>query len=266
MQGNSKGQTWQYWGLDTPVLALCWAAACTDLLQITAITPVPYLMVFCLVWGIGIINQLTKTRKSSENQHSVFYRKHGILICILLVATSIFNLWALLAGTGASILTFVALPLFILVFSFLLPSCWFHQLQQLLRSIALAFLCSAPAFYFSFSLSLARQVSTTPLIYLGLLFFLHARTKDRLRTNAPRSQSYLLNWLLFILILLPTLTTNAAAPAYERQFTILIACAAAADMLYSYLSIRLPRKHALTWSWVPMTLPALLQVIFPFPF
>ena len=251
----------QLWGLDTPITALCWAVACAALLQITMVTEGPMLLVAAGVWCWVMGGRLAAAIKSPTAWQAAFYRSHMVLVILLLFSVGMAALWMLFFEVGRHVLDYAIIPGLILFLAQLCRGSALQQTGNLLRSIAFAMFCALPAFYFSFSLSPLHMVTTAPVWYLGMLFFLWERERETLRTQAADARTNLFNVGALIALLAAALISSVTAPMFERTLCITIAIGAGCLQGFARLTPFLPQPSALAISWFTMALPALLGIL-----
>ena len=258
---HSRWLQLQLWGLDTPITALCWAIACAALMQITMMTPGPLLLVAGGVWCMVILLRLQTAITRPESWQAEFYRGHLAVLLVLLFAVGMATAWMMFFYVGRNIFAYAFTPCVILLASRLLPDAWFRQVKLLLQAIAFAMFCAIPAFYFSFTLSPLHMLTTGPVWYLGILFYLMARERERIRTADRDSQGIIITTITLILLLAATLISSVTAPMFERTLCITIAIGAGCLQGFARLSHLLPGNLALALSWLTMALPAALGII-----
>ena len=251
----------QLWGLDTPITALCWSVAIAALLQITIITPGPMLLVAAATWCAVIFTRLGAALTSETAWQAAFYRSHMALLLVLLFSVSMATVWMLFFQVGQNVLYYVWAPVFFFCLSRLSAAGWYAQLALLFQAIAFALACCLPAYYFSFTLSPVNMLCNGPVWFLGLLFFLTARERQRLRAGNSTPLEAIVTTVTLILLLVAALISSVTAPMFERKLCITIAIGAGCLQGFSRLSTLLPPQAALALSWLAMALPALLGVI-----
>ena len=200
-KADSRWLQLQLWGLDTPITALCWAIACSALMQITMITAGPLLLVAGGVWCMVMLQRLYSAIVLQNGWQAGFYREHLPVILLLLFAVGMATLWMSFFYVGQTLFHYAILPGFLFALSRVLPRQWFAQVSLLLQAIAFAMFCCIPAFYFSFTLSPLHMLTTGPVWYLGMLFFLMARERERLRNQNYEPQEMVVTTLTLILLL-----------------------------------------------------------------
>lgn len=261
---ETANQNWlllQLWGLDTPITAICWSVAFAALMQITMITPAPLLVVAGGVWCTVMLQRIHAAVSQADSWQAAFYRGHLPVILVLLFAVGMATLWMLFFYVGKNILWYMVPPLFFNGLSMCLSGPWFRQISRLCKAIAFAMVCAMPAFYFSFMLNPLNILTTGPVWYLGILFFLMAGERERLRSGAQNSSQVVVNTLTLIMLLAFTLISGATAPMFERTLCITIAIGAGCLQGFSRLVQLLPQNTALALSWLAMALPAVLGII-----
>lgn len=251
----------QQWGLDTLITTICWSVACAALLQITMITPGPLLVVGGSVWCAVMFFRLKEAIRNPDSWQADFYRGHVALILLLLFAVGMATICMMCFFVGQNLLNYMTLPGAILLIGRALPGKWLSQVRLLIQSVAFAAACAIPAFYFSFTLKPLRMLTTGPVWYLGLLFFLMARERERLRTQATDSQGIILGTVTLILLLAATLVSSVTAPMFERTLCVTIAIGAGCLQGFCRLKTLVPTPVALALSWLSMALPAVLGII-----
>lgn len=258
---HSRWLQLQLWGLDTPITALCWSVACAALMQITMMTPGPLLLVAGGVWCMVILLRLQSAITRPESWQAEFYRGHLAVLVILLFAVGMATAWMMFFYVGRGIFTYAFTPCVILLVSRLLPDAWFRQVKLLVQAIAFAMFCAIPAFYFSFTLSPLHMLTTGPVWYLGILFYLMARERERLRSKDQEPQGIIITTITLILLLASTLIASITAPLFERTLCITIAIGAGCLQGFARLAHLLPPNVALALSWLAMALPAVLGIV-----
>lgn len=261
---TDREQTWlllQLWGLDIPATALCWAVACAALMQITMITAGPMLLVAAGTWCVVMSSRLVAALKSPAAWQASFYRSHLALLLVLLFGVGMATLWMLFFQVGRGVLLYAMAPAALLMLSRLCRAKMLGQTRELLRSLAFAMFCALPAFYFSFTLTPVHMVTTAPVWYMGLLFYLWARERATLREPHRYAESTLFNTIALIVLLASTLIASVTAPMFERTLCITIAIGTGCLQGYSRLIPLLPHPVALALSWLTMALPAILGII-----
>ncbi len=248
----------QLWGLDVPVIVLCWSVACAALLQITMITAGPMLLVTAGTWWGLMYTRLRTAWRSEKSWQAQFYREHLALIACLMTAVALAVLWTLYFHVGISLVYYLAVPLLLFAVSQFFISPGFTQLRLLLQGLALGMACATPAFYYSFSLSIVHMATTGPVWYLGILFYLLLSERNRLSSEA--SGSIVLNTLVLLALLTVTLVSSVTAPHFERTLCITIAIGAGCLQGFLRLSARTSPQKALGFSWLSLVLPALLGI------
>lgn len=251
----------QLWGMDTPITALCWAIAFAALMQITMITAGPLLLVAGGVWCMVMLQRLYAAIVQQNGWQATFYRGHLPVILVLLFAVGMATLWMSFFYVGQNIFHYALLPGFMFILSCMMQHQRLAQVRLLLQAIAFAMFCSIPAFYFSFTLSPLHMLTTGPVWYLGILFFLMARERARLRNQKSESQEMVVTTLTLILLLGATLISSVTAPMFERTLCVTIAIGAGCLQGFARISHLLPGNQALALSWLTMALPALLGII-----
>ncbi|MBQ6941328.1 MAG: hypothetical protein IJN23_02055 [Akkermansia sp.] len=260
-KADSRWLQLQLWGLDTPITALCWAIACAALMQITMITAGPLLLVAGGVWCMVMLQRLYSAIVQQNGWQAGFYREHLPVILLLLFAVGMATLWMSFFYVGQTLFHYAILPGFLFALSRALPRAWFAQVRLLLQAIAFAMFCCIPAFYFSFTLSPLHMLTTGPVWYLGMLFFLMARERERLRNQNYEPQEMVVTTLTLILLLGATLISSVTAPMFERTLCVTIAIGAGCLQGFARISHLLPGNLALALSWLTMALPAALGII-----
>lgn len=261
---DDESQRWlllQLWGLDTPLTAICWSVAIAALMQIPMITPAPMLVVAGGVWCTVMLQRLLSAIFRQDSWQADFYRGHLPVILVLLFAVGMATMWMLFFYVGQNLLSYTLLPLFLLVTGEGMAGSWFEQFGKLTKALAFAMVCAMPAFYFCFTLTPYHVLVTAPVWYLGILFFLMAGERERLRSGVRNPQSVVVNTLTLIMLLAVTLISGATAPIFERTLCITIAIGAGCLQGFSRLTQFLPRHTALALSWLAMALPAVLGII-----
>ena len=261
---TDKEKNWlllQLWGLDTPVTALCWAVACAALMQITMITAGPMLLVAAGVWCGLMLSRLVAAIKSPDAWQAAFYRRNLSIIVVLLFGVGMATLWMLFFLVGRSVLDYAIVPALFLLLARLCHHATLHQTRLLLQSLAFAMLCALPAFYFSFSLSPLHMVTTAPVWYMGLLFYLWGRERQAIREGKTDAGFAFFNVGALIVLLVSALISSVTAPMFERTLCITVAIGTGCLQGFSRFIPRLPAAVALSLSWLTMALPALLGII-----
>ncbi|MBE6416153.1 MAG: hypothetical protein E7032_06425 [Akkermansiaceae bacterium] len=259
---NEKWLQLQLWGLDTPITALCWAIACAALMQITMITAGPLLLVAGGVWCMVMLMRLKAAITRPGSWHAAFYRGHLPLILVLLVAVGLSTLWMMFFYVGRNIFTYAFFPCSIFLASrLMIDNAWFKEVKLLMQATAFAMFCAIPAFYFSFTLSPLHMLTTGPVWYLGILFYLMARERERLRTRERNAQSVIITTVTLILLLAATLVSSVTAPMFERTLCVTIAIGAGCLQGFARIANLLPGNAALALSWLAMALPAVLGIM-----
>lgn len=251
----------QLWGLDTPITAICWSVAIAALMQITMITPAPMLLVAGGVWCTVMLQKLYRAITKQDSWQAAFYRGHSPLILVLLFAVGMATLWMLFFYVGKSIISYMIPPLALLSLSGLLSGTKFRQIGTLFKAIAFAMVCAMPAFYFCFTLNPLHMLTTAPVWYLGILFFLMAEEREHLRSGIKNTQSVVVNTLTLIMLLGVTLISGVTAPMFERTLCVTIAIGAGCLQGFSRLAQLISPNLALAFSWLAMALPAVLGII-----
>ncbi len=251
----------QLWGLDTPITALCWAVACAALMQITMITAAPMLLVAAGVWCAVIVVRLRNAWASPTAWQAGFYRRNMALLLVLLLSVGMAALWILLFQVGRSILGYLPFPVCFYYTGLLCRSAHLKQLRLLLHALAFAMVCTLPAFYFSFSLSPLDIFTTGPVWYMGILFYLMARERERLRNNSQDAAEAVVNTVGLIMLLVVCLLSSVTAPMFERTLCITLAIGAGCLQGFTRISSQLSQNQALALSWLSMALPAVLGTI-----
>lgn len=260
-ENDSKWLMLQLWGLDTPITALCWAVAIAALMQITMITPGPLLLVMGGVWCMVMLQRLSDAIYRQNAWQAEFYRGHMPLILALVFAVGMATLWMSFFHVGQNIFFYAVLPALLQVCTRILPGDGLSQVRLLLQATAFAMFCAIPAFYFSFTMDALHMLTTGPVWYLGMLFYLMARERQRLRNQDNASQSVVVTTITLILLLAATLISSTTAPMFERTLCITIAIGAGCLQGFARLSHLLPANVALALSWLTMALPAVLGIV-----
>lgn len=251
----------QLWGLDTPITALSWAIAIAALMQITMITPGPLLLVAGGVWCMVMLLRLRDAAARQNAWQAAFYRGNIPLILVLLFAVGMATIWMGFFYVGKNILSYAALPAFLLGCSRILMGARLAQLRLLMQALAFAMFCAVPAFYFSFTLSPLHMLTTGPVWYLGILFYLMARERERIRNGNQESQGIIITTITLILLLAASLIASVTAPMFERTLCITIAIGAGCLQGFARVSHFLPPDVALALSWLAMATPAVLGIV-----
>lgn len=260
-KGTSKWLQLQLWGLDTPLTALCWSVACAALMQITMITPGPMLVVAGGVWCAVMLQRLLCAIRKPDSWQASFYREHLPLLLLLLFAVGMSSLWMLFFYVGRNLLSYAALPLGLLGVSLAFSGARLGQFRLLFKAIAFAMACAVPAFYFCFTLNPLNLLTTGPVWYLGILFYLMARERGNLRSGSRDPQSTVVSTLTLLMLLTATLISSVTAPMFERTLCITIAIGAGCLQGFSRLVLLMPAHLGLALSWLSMALPAVLGII-----
>lgn len=261
---TEKEQAWlllQLWGLDTPATALCWAVACAALMQITMITAGPMLLVAAGVWCGLMSCRLVAAIRSPEAWQAAFYRSHLAMLVVLLFSVGMATLWMLFFQVGRSVLDYAIIPTGFLLLARLCRAAALQQTRLLLQSLAFAMFCALPAFYFSFTLTPLHMVTTAPVWYMGLLFYLWARERQAIREGRSDAAPAFFNVAALIVLLISALIASVTAPMFERTLCITVAIGTGCLQGFSRMVPRLPAAVALSLSWLTMALPALLGII-----
>lgn len=259
---NEKWLQLQLWGLDTPITALCWAVAYAALMQITMITAGPLLLVAGGVWCMVMLMRLQTAITRSDSWHADFYRGHLPLILIMLVAVGMATLWMMFFYVGRNIFTYALFPCSMFLASRLMTSnAWFKEVKLLMQATSFAMFCAIPAFYFSFTLNPFHMLTIGPVWYLGILFYLMARERERIRSGERNAQSVIVTTLTLTLLLAVTLISSVTAPMFERTLCITIAVGAGCLQGFARMTNLLPGNVALALSWLAMALPAVLGIM-----
>ena len=251
----------QLWGLDTPITTLCWAVACAALLQITMVTEGPMLLVAAGAWCWVMGGRLVAAISSADAWQASFYRSHMVLMIVLIFCVAMATLWMLFFEVGRHVLNYALIPGFLLALAQVCSGNVLRQTGVLLRNIAYAMFCALPAFYFSFTLSPLHMLTTAPVWYMGMLFFLWEREREILRTPITDARASLFNTGALVALLAATLIASVTAPMFERTLCITVAIGAGCLQAFARLTPYLPRPVALAISWLTMALPALLGII-----
>ena len=251
----------QLWGLDTPITTLCWAVACAALLQITMVTEGPMLLVAAGAWCWVMGGRLVAAIRSADAWQASFYRSHMVLMIVLIFCVAMATLWMLFFEVGRHVLNYTLIPGFLLALAQVCSGNALRQTGVLLRNIAYAMFCALPAFYFSFTLSPLHMLTTAPVWYMGMLFFLWEREREMLRNQHTDARASLFNTGALVALLAATLIASVTAPMFERTLCITVAIGAGCLQAFACLSPHLPRPLALAISWLTMALPALLGII-----
>ena len=251
----------QLWGLDTPITTLCWAVACAAILQITMVTEGPMLLVAAGAWCWVMGGRLVAAIRSADAWQASFYRSHMVLMIVLIFCVAMATLWMLFFEVGRHVLNYTLIPGFLLALAQVCSGNVLRQTGVLLRNIAYAMFCALPAFYFSFTLSPLHMLTTAPVWYVGILFFLWEREREILRTPITDARASLFNTGALVALLAATLIASVTAPMFERTLCITVAIGAGCLQAFARLTPHLPRPLALAISWLTMALPALLGII-----
>ena len=264
LNGTGREQTWlllQLWGLDIPAIALCWAVACAALMQITMITAGPMLLVAAGVWCVVMGSRLVAAIKSPEAWQAAFYRSHMALLVVLLAGVGMATLWMLFFQVGRSVLNYAFFPTTLLALAQLCRASVLRQTKMLLQSVSFAMFCALPAFYFSFTQGPLHMVTTAPMWYLGLLFYLWARERADLQEAPADAPHSVFNVVALIALLISALIASVTTPMFERTLCITVAIGAGCLQGFSRLIPRMPAAVDLSLSWLTMALPAMLGII-----
>jgi len=251
------------WGLDLPLVALSWAYAYTELMDLAMLTNGPLMLLIVAVWIYCISSRLMTSFRLPGNLYQKFYQKNTVLIIFLVICASLSAIWMLFFYVSMYLLHFFAWSIFFLILSELPSLRSFLYTRYLLRGIAFAMSCAAPAFFFSILLHPIAMLSNAPIVYLGVLIFLfllerHLWTeKDR---NLRNRYSLIVTIGLVILFLV-CLTASHSMPYVERSFcfTLLMACAFLEfiDRMKRYWS----RDLLVAVGWPLMGLPPLIGIL-----
>lgn len=251
----------QLWGLDTPITALCWSVACAALMQITMITAGPLLLVSVSVWFAVIFFRLSDALKNGQAWQGDFYRSNLAPLVLLLFGVGMATVWMLFFRVGRNVLDYAWLPLLLLLAGRALRRIRLQSVGLLMQSTAFAMFCALPSFYFSFSLSPLHMLTTGPVWYLGILFFLTARERERLRAGRAASQEAVVSTITLLMLLTATLISSVTSPMFERTLCVTVAIGSGCLQGFSRISHLLPHHVALALSWLTMALPAALGII-----
>ena len=251
----------QLWGLDTPITTLCWAVACAALMQITMVTEGPKLLVAAGAWCWVMSGRLVAAIKSADAWQAAFYRSHMVLMIVLIFCVGMAALWMLFFEVGRHVLDYALIPGLLLILAQMCRGNVFHQTGVLLQNIAYAMFCALPAFYYSFSLSPLHLLTTAPVWYVGMLFFLWEREREILRNPITDARASLFNTGALVALLAASLISSVTAPMFERTLCITVAIGAGCLQALARLTPHLPKPLALAISWLTMALPALLGII-----
>lgn len=258
---NNRWLLLQLWGLDTPITAICWAVACAALLQITMMTAGPLLLVASGVWCVSMWVRISDALKSDDAWQAPFYRSNLALLSVLLLATGLATTYMLFFYVGRAVLDYCFLPAGLFLGSRLCSHPSLQAFRQLLQALGFAMVCAMPAFYFSFTLTPLHMLVTGPVWYLGLLFYLTARERRRLKTGESHAHDAVLNTITLLLLLTISLLSSMTAPMFERTLCVTIAIGAGCLQGFCRLNHLVSPQRALALSWLTMALPAVLGII-----
>ena len=250
----------QLWGLDIPIVVLCWSIACAALLQITMITAGPMLLVTAGVWLGLMYSRLRSARNQEIAWQTRFYREHLAIIASLMLAVALAVAWVLCFHVGISLVSYLVLPMLLFFLSQFFSAARYTQIRLLLQGLALGTACATPAFYYSFTLSLIHMATTGPVWYLGILFYLLLGERHRLATGQAGTGGVVVNTLILLALLTVSLVSSATAPPFERTLCITISIGAGCLQGFLRMSAHTSTQNALRFSWLSLALPALLGI------
>ena len=219
------------------------------------------LLVAASAWMLTLVSRLYAGLRRADAWQADFYRSHLAAIIFLLIAVALATLWMLFFCVGVGLLDYAIVPAFMLLCSALMQFPFLKQARMLLRSIVFAMFCAIPAFYFSFTLTPWRILNTSAVWYLGLLFYVVAVERERLKQGQADSRESFFSAFVLLAILAFTLLSGAKAPSFERTLCITIAIGAGCLQGYTRLRRTLRTDTAMAFSWAPLAVAALLGII-----
>lgn len=250
------------WGLDLPLVALSWGYAYTELMDLSMLTDGPLMLLMVAVWMYSISSRLITSFKSPTNLYKEFYRKNMVLICFLVLCAALASTWMLFFYLSMYLLEFYAWAIILLVISGLPAIRHFVYAKYLLRGMAFAMGCAAPAFFFTILLHPVGMLTNAPILYLGILIFLfllerHSWTVEDI---TKRDRFSLVVTMGLVILFLVCITASHSMPYIERSFsfTLLIACAFLEfiDRMRKYWRTEV----LIALSWPLMGLPPLIGI------
>ncbi len=232
-------------GVDIALLTLCWAHAFACMLEINMYREEPLILLIGSAWLFTMLTRMFNAVKLSKTEGANFYTERIALLTILCLAVGLALLWLLLFAVSTVLLHYVAPFAIYLIFSRLpfIKGAW----RLLLRSVAYAFCCAIPSFYFSVTLGPFDMLSCAPIWYLGVLMFFFFIEPQEWRaydicpnkTHQTDLPSYLVPCGQFALLLI-CIYHACSSSSYEQSVsTTLIlanACLAVVVRLRKYVS------------------------------
>lgn len=224
------------------------------------ITVGPMLLVAAGVWWCVMFTRLRAALRDETAWQAGFYRMHLAPIAGLMAGVALSIGWIICCRVGMSLMHYLAIPLLLFYTSCLFNTPAFTQPRMLLQGLALGAACATPAFYYSFTLSWAHMITTGPVWYLGILFYLLLRERHRLCRDNGNAREVVINTIILIALLSVALVSGVTAPLFERTLCITIAIGAGCLQGFSRLSALTTPQNALAFSWPCIALPALLGI------
>lgn len=250
------------WGLDLPLVALSWGYAYTELMDLNMLTNGPLMLLMVAVWIYSISSRLIESFKSPAHLYQEFYQKHMVLIGFLVICAGLASTWMLFFYLSMYLLEFFTWAIIFLVVSALPAIRRMLYVKYLLRGIAFAMGCAAPAFFFTILLHPIGMLTNAPILYLGILIFLFLleRHSWKVEDITKRDRYSLVVTMGLVILFLVCLTASHSMPYVERSFcfTLLIACAFLEfiDRMSKYWSTNV----LIASSWPLMGLPPLIGI------
>lgn len=228
-------------------------------MQITMITAGPMLLVAAASWLLIIQSRLHAACKSDDAWQAGFYRSHMPVLLVLQAAVGFASGWILFFRIGINLVNYTWVPAGLYLLSWIFSS--FSQMKLVFRALAFATACAVPAFYFSFTLTPWHFITTSPVWYLGVLFYLMARERERERTNDRNTLETVVSTLMLLALLAVSIISGATAPLFERTLCITIAIGAGCLQGFMRLSSYLQPDTRLALGWISMAVPAILGIM-----
>ncbi len=249
----------QLWGLEIPVVALCWAAAFIAFKGLPMVTAAPLCLLAAFAWLISPAILPCETRRMQQD--SVRGGRMVIFQLLRMVVTLV-AMWLLFYQVGRQFLSFAAIPLLVQGLGWLPVLRRWTWWRWLCLSAALALACAVPAAYLSI-LHMPLDVLQRPAAWhFGLLIFLCCLLRDSWQQEEAVARRRGLWVGAGLMLLMASCLVGAySAPAHGRALYNTIAMTAALMLLSVHLRPRLRQGALFALGWFSLAVPPLLAIL-----
>ncbi len=253
------------WGVDVAVATLCWGLLVVEHLRITMLTVGPLLVLVSAVWLVVMLRRLVASaRREQVSGEAAYYRSRVVPLLPLWVAVLCAALWMLFFRVGQSLLYFGMLPVCFLALGMFPILGRLRIYVAWCCAAAFVFVCAAPAYYYSFSLTPFHMLDSTPLWLMSAVFGLFFA--ERWSMGRAEGIPIVLQVLCHLALFVCCVYWAVREPAYMRGFYVSLSMAVAALHVLCRLRPRVAEEAWSSLGWSLMALPALLGLLVGFGF